>query len=94
MLFTTYLGATSAIDHNGYVKGDEFFLANYSAGLRVLDISDIANTNIAEKAFFDTFPENNVPLFDGVWSLYPYFDSGKIIISDISSGLFVVQKSN
>ena len=94
VLFTTYLGATSAIDHNGYVKGDEFFLANYSAGLRVLDISDIANANISEKAFFDSFPENNIPLFDGVWSVYPYFDSGKIIISDISSGLFVVQKSN
>lgn len=94
VLFTTYLGTTSAIDHNGYVKGDEFFLANYSAGLRVLDISDIANANISEKAFFDSFPENNIPLFDGVWSVYPYFDSGKIIISDISSGLFVVQKSN
>ncbi|MBT8184804.1 MAG: choice-of-anchor B family protein [Eudoraea sp.] len=93
-LFTTYFGETTAIDHNGYVKGGEFFLANYSAGLRVLDISDIANENITEKAFFDTFPENDTPMFDGVWSVYPYFESGKIIISDISSGLFVVQKSN
>lgn len=94
VLSTTYLGETTAIDHNGYVKGDEYFLANYSAGLRVLDISDIANMNITEKAFFDTFPQNDTPLFDGVWSIYPYFESGKIIISDISSGLFVVQKSN
>ena len=93
-LFTTYLGQTTAIDHNGYVKGDEFYLANYSAGLRLLDIGDIGNMNINETAFFDTFPANDTPLFDGVWSVYPYFESGKIILSDISSGLFVVQKSN
>src|SRR5690606_13789087 len=34
-----YIGTTAAIDHNGYVRGDKFYLANYSAGLRVLDIS-------------------------------------------------------
>lgn len=93
-LFTTYLGATTAIDHNGYVLGDEFFLANYSAGVRVLDISDIVNMNISEKGFFDTLPSNNTPSFTGVWSVYPFFASGKVIASDIGSGLFVIQKSN
>lgn len=93
-LHTTYTGPTSAIDHNGYVVGDEFFLANYTAGLRVLDISDIENENITEKAFFDTYPSSNVAQFDGVWSVYPFFSSGKIIINDINSGLFVVKKSN
>ncbi|MGW9684708.1 choice-of-anchor B family protein [Flagellimonas sp. 2504JD1-5] len=93
-LHTTYAGPTGAIDHNGYVLGDEFFLANYTAGMRVLDISDIDNENITEKAFFDTFPSNNTASFNGVWSVYPYFSSGKIIINDSNSGLFVVQKSN
>ena len=41
-----YNGTTQAIDHNGYVKGNQFFLANYTAGLRVLDISDIENKNV------------------------------------------------
>lgn len=90
----TYLGATSAIDHNGYVLGDEYFLANYTAGLRVLDISGIVNKNISETAFFDTFPSTNNAQFSGVWNVYPYFSSGKIVISDISSGLFIVKKSN
>lgn len=94
VLHTTYIGPTSAIDHNGYVLGDEFFLANYTAGIRVLDISDIENQTITEKAFFDTYPSNNTARFDGVWSVYPFFESGKIIINDINSGLFVVQKSN
>ncbi len=94
VLHTTYLGATSAIDHNGYVNGNDFYLANYTAGMRVLTISDIANRVISEEGFFDTFPANNTASFNGVWSVYPYFESGKIIISDINSGFFVVQKSN
>nr|WP_299339769.1 choice-of-anchor B family protein [Allomuricauda sp.] len=94
VLHTTYLGPTTAIDHNGYVLGNEFFLANYTAGVRVLDISDIENQNISEIAFFDTYPQNDTPQFNGVWSVYPYFESGKILVNDIDSGLFVIQKSN
>ena len=90
----TYLGATNAIDHNGYVKENEFFLANYTAGVRVLDISGIAGKNITETGFFDTFPSTDRAQFAGVWSVYPYFSSGKIIVSDINSGLFIIKKSN
>lgn len=93
VLHDTYLGTTSAIDHNGYVKGDAYFLANYTAGLRVLDISDIAGKSITETGFFDTYTNSDNPRFDGVWSVYPYFESGKIIVSDINSGLFVIKKS-
>jgi len=94
IFFETYLGTTSAIDHNGYVKGDDYFLANYTAGVRILDISDIANGNVAERAFFDTFPTTDNAQFDGVWSVYPYFPSGKIVVSDINSGLFILKESN
>lgn len=94
VLHYTYLGQTNAIDHNGYVLGDEFFLANYTAGVRVLDIAEIDGKLIIEKAFFDTYPANNNTQFAGVWSVYPYFESGNIIISDINSGLFIIQKSN
>ncbi len=94
VLHTTYFGPTSAIDHNGYVLGDDFFLANYTAGVRVIDISDIENRNLTETGFFDTFPQGNNATFDGVWSVYPYFDSGNIIISDINSGFFIIRKSN
>lgn len=93
LLHDTYLGATSAIDHNGYVKGDEYFLANYTAGVRVLDISRIGGRSISETGFFDTFPTTDRAQFSGVWSVYPYFSSGKIIVSDISSGLFIIEKS-
>lgn len=93
ILHTVYLGTTEAIDHNGYVLGDEYYLANYTAGMRLIDISDIENGNLNEIGFFDTYPQNNSARFDGVWSVYPYFESGKILISDSNSGLFIVTKS-
>ena len=86
-----YTGGSAAIDHNLYVKGDLVFEANYTSGLRVLDISDIIN--ITEVGYFDTHPENNNTNFNGAWSVYPYFNSGNIIISDINRGLFIVRKS-
>ncbi|WP_223549709.1 choice-of-anchor B family protein [Aestuariivivens sp. NBU2969] len=96
VLSSTYHGPTLAIDHNGYVKGNTFYLANYAAGLRVLDISNIeASSNaMTEIGFFDTYPEHNNASYDGVWSIYPFFESGNIIISDINRGLFVVKKSD
>ncbi len=94
VLHMEYTGPNSAIDHNGYVKGNEFFLASYTAGVRVLDISGIGGKTMTETGFFDTFPSSNTASFSGVWSVYPYFESGKIIISDMNRGLFVVKKSN
>ena len=94
VLFTTYSGETAAIDHNGYVKGEDFYLANYTAGVRILDISGIDGRAIVEKGFFDTYPANNTAAFEGVWSIYPYFESEKIIVNDINSGLFIIKSSN
>ena len=95
-LSSTYFGTTPAIDHNGYVKGDEYYLANYRAGLRVLDISNIsASSNaLVETGYFDSYPADDNPDFNGAWSVYPYFESGNIIIGDIDAGLLIVRKSN
>ena len=89
-----YTGPTAAIDHNGYVNGNLFYLANYTAGIRVIDISNIGGSSINEVGFFDTYPETNNAAFEGVWSVYPYFDSGNIVVSDINRGLFIVKKNN
>lgn len=90
---TEYLGPTPAIDHNGYTKGNKFFLANYTAGVRILDISNIGNNSISEIGFFDTYPQDNSTSFHGAWNVYPYFPSGNIIINDIESGLFIIRQS-
>ena len=95
-----YSGPTSATDHNGYVDGDKFYLANYKAGMRVIDISDISNENMTEIGFFDVFPSNNTAGYDGAWNVYPYFESGNIIISslkysspDYVPGFYLVKSS-
>ena len=86
-----YEGPTEAIDHNGYVKGDKYYLSNYRAGIRVLDISQIGDENITELGFFDTYPDSNSANFNGAWSVYPFFASNNIVISDIDRGFFLVR---
>ena len=93
-LHVNYFGGVNAIDHNGYIKGNKFYLASYTAGLRVLDISQVQNKSVKEIGFFDTYPSNNNPKFNGVWSIYPFFESGIIAINDIDSGLFLVKASD
>jgi choice-of-anchor B domain-containing protein len=93
LLHMTYLGPTLAIDHNGYVKGNTFYLANYSAGVRIIDISNISVRSMTEVGYFDTYPTNNIASSNGVWNVYPYFASGNIILSDINGGFFVIKKS-
>ena len=88
-LFAHDLG-TTAIDHNLYVRGNRVFEANYQSGLRVLELGEVANREITEIAFFDTFPGGDGPGFDGAWSVYPYLPSGTLIVSDIQNGLFVL----
>ena len=88
-----YSGSSAAIDHNGYVKGDTYYLASYTAGVRMLDISNIEEKSITEVGYFDTYPDNDMAAFNGVWNVYPYFPSGNIIVSDINSGFFVIRKS-
>ncbi|WP_394758548.1 choice-of-anchor B family protein [Flavobacterium sp.] len=94
ILKANYFGPTAAIDHNGYVKGNDFYLANYTAGMRIINTSNIQGAGtMNEVGFFDTYPENNNALFNGVWNVYPYFPSGTIIMSDIDRGLFIVRKN-
>ncbi|MFV9549756.1 choice-of-anchor B family protein [Algibacter sp. PT7-4] len=88
-----YFGSSAAIDHNGYVKDNTYYFANYRAGVRMLDLTQIESGSVSEVGFFDTYPTNNATEFDGAWSIYPYFASGNIIISDINRGLFIIRKS-
>ena len=81
---------TSNIDHNLYVKGNHVFEANYTNGLRILNLDNISNASLTETAYFDTYPDNDFKLFDGAWSNYPYFESGVVIVSDVSNGLFIL----
>ena len=86
-LAATFSGPTSAIDHNGFVRGNRYYMSNYQRGLTILDITD--PTMPVQAGFFDTFPASDSAAFNGMWGVYPYLPSGIIIGSDINSGLYV-----
>ena len=90
-LMGSYEHATKSIDHNMYVKGDYLYQANYEAGLRVLDVSDIENVH--EVAFFDTIPDSDQARFEGAWGVFPFYESGTVVISNINGYLFVLRPS-
>jgi len=78
----------SAIVHNAFIKGNFCYISHYSAGLVVLDISDI--NNVIEVGYFDTYPTNDNALGVGAWGVFPYLPSCNIIVSDMQTGLYVL----
>ncbi len=85
----TWSGPTTAIDHNGFVRGNRYYMSNYARGLTILDITDPASPTQAGR--FDSYPSGDGVGFPGAWGTYPYLPSGNILISDIDSGLYVVR---
>ncbi len=85
-----YEAATNSIDHNLYVVGNRVYQANYTTGLRVLEFGNLANNELMEVAFFDSYPASDATDFSGAWSVYPFLPSGTIIVSDVSNGLFIL----
>ncbi len=85
LLVKEHISETTATDHNLYVKGDRMYQSNYSAGFRVLDVSNPADP--VEIGFFDTSPYEG----GASWSNYPFFKSGIIAVTGTGDGLFLVK---
>lgn len=83
----TWSGPTTAIDHNGFTRGNRYYMSNYTRGLTILDITDAANP--ADIGRLDTYPMSDATGFLGAWGAYPFFYSGNIAISDIDSGFYM-----
>ncbi|KAJ7146554.1 hypothetical protein C8R44DRAFT_724316 [Mycena epipterygia] len=96
-----YSSPVKSIDHNIYVHNGWAYESNYGSGLRIVDVSSVAKDPtggaFTEVAFFDVHPEDDdvggEATFTGSWSVYPYFESGYIVINSIERGLFVVKYS-
>ncbi|HUG38849.1 MAG TPA: choice-of-anchor B family protein [Longimicrobiales bacterium] len=89
ILVKEHSGTTRSTDHNLYIRRDRLYQANYTSGLRVLDISDPRNP--VEVGWFDTVPGADGPGFQGAWSVYPFFESGTLIVTSIDEGLFILR---
>jgi len=73
--------------HNIFVVGNFAHISYYKDGYVVLDIS--APTAPALAGQYDTYPGSG-GTYDGAWGCYPYLPSGNVIISDMSTGLYVL----
>lgn len=81
-------GITTSIVHNIEVYGNYAIIGHYTAGVRVLNIS---NPDVpVEVAWYDTYPQNNNESYNGCWGVY-MMPSGKIIASDRQTGLYVLK---
>jgi hypothetical protein len=63
-------------------------MSYYTAGMRVVNIADPENP--IEVGGYDTRPGDDSFNYDGAWSVYPFFPSGKIVIGDMGQGMYVV----
>lgn len=81
-----------------YVIDGLTYQSNYGSGLRIVDVSSIAEkpdgSAFKEVGFFDCYPEDDADpegdnnQFYGSWSVYPYFKSGHILLNSIERGVF------
>jgi choice-of-anchor B domain-containing protein len=90
-LLGTYEAAGSAIDHNQVIRGNFVYQANYTAGLRILELGQVAMGKLREVAFFDTFPANDNTSLQGAWIAYPFFDNGTVLVSSTDGAFYVLR---
>ncbi len=76
------------IPHNAHVYNDYVVVSWYTDGVKVIDAQH--PDNLVEVASFDTWSGGNGG-FSGNWGAYPFLPSGLLLLSDISTGLHVLQ---
>jgi choice-of-anchor B domain-containing protein len=85
------LSAPRAIPHNVLIDGPLAFISYYTAGVRVVDVSN--PQDLVEVGFFDTVPTHNFGVFEGAWGVFPFYPNSPelFVVSDIFKGLFVLE---
>lgn len=87
----SHSGANASYDHNHYVHQGLLWQANYTSGMQVLDLANVASGTLTQVGSFDNYPVNNGRSYNGAWGNYPYFASGIVIVSSYGEGLFVLR---
>ena len=77
------------IPHNTHVDGDFIVTSYYTDGVSVVDIS--RPSNMIEVGYYDTSDNFSGNGFNGAWGTYPWLPSGNILVTDIETGLYVLE---
>ena len=80
--------SNTSIPHNLIIKDNFVFLSYYHDGLQIFDISSPSDPK--KVGYYDTYLGNNDSFYSGAWGVYPLLPSGNILVSDMQSGLFVL----
>lgn len=89
--FNSHDGPTRARDLQLEVRGRNAFLANATAGLRILDLRQLGSKKgrVREAGYFDVEPGLSNTSWFGAWSV-DVLPSGTVIVGSIRQGLFVL----
>jgi choice-of-anchor B domain-containing protein len=77
----------NAIIHNALNRDDMAYLAYYTAGTQIVDLTD--PTNPVEVGFYDTSTRTGG--FDGNWGVYPFRSDNIFYSSDRQNGLYILE---
>lgn len=80
---------SNTIPHNTHTFNDYLVISYYTDGLIILDAT--RPDNLIEVARYDTYYGTPSTGFYGAWGAYPYLPSGLILVSDINTGLHILQ---
>ncbi len=78
-----------SIAHNLIFTDNLLHVSYYHDGYYMWDTEDPINPEL--KAFFDTSTEVHTSNYRGAWGVYPFLPSGRILVSDMQEGLFVLE---
>ena len=78
----------AVIPHNVHVWENWLIISYYTDGGKVVDAS--RPDNLVEVGNFDTFFGASGG-FNGTWGAYPFLPSGRVLLTDIGNGLFVLE---
>lgn len=79
----------NTIPHNVHTYNDYLVISYYTDGVIVLDASK--PDNLIEVGRYDTYNLTPTTGFYGAWGAYPYLPSGLVLVTDINTGLHVLQ---
>jgi choice-of-anchor B domain-containing protein len=77
-----------AIIHNVLIKDDMAYASWYTAGTRVVDLTD--PTDPVEVGYYDTHPAPG-GAFHGNWGVYPFRSDDVVYASDRQTGLYILR---
>ena len=79
----------NSIPHNLIIRDNFVYVSYYHDGLQIFDISD--PNNPVKAGYYDTYLPNHHNGYAGNWGVDPLLPSGNILVSDVQSGLFVLE---